>query len=204
MAARILVGTVHGKPFPLEFRAQAEQVLFEGWRRAAPNEADAEFDIDLPHLADGIPLTLKAVQIEEAVTEPRPRMTTGTIVAALGNQGIDRSEEYVAAIQTLVESGNAELNDGQLVPTEQGTALTEFVEAHFGNMFSVSHSAELERDFEQVAAGEVKRIDLLRAFWVQFGPLVTTTAQTVLHQADHPARTPEHHRPIVLRPLEEG
>ena len=81
-AARILVGTSPSKPFPLEFRAQAQQILFEGWRRAAPNETDAETAAVFPNLADGSPVTLKAVQIEEALTAPLPRMTPSALMTA--------------------------------------------------------------------------------------------------------------------------
>ena len=118
---------------------------------------------------------------------------------------MDRSAEYAAALQILLESGNAELEEGRLRPTAQGSALAAFIEAHFGTTFSASQSVELEHAFEQVAAGEVKRLDLLRAFWTQFGPLVNHSAQVILnHEAERPNRTPERHRPIVLRPLVEG
>lgn len=203
-AARILVGTALGKPFPLEFRAQAQQVLFDGWHRASPNELETDTDTDLPHLADGATIALKGVEIEAALAAPS-RMTTSGLLAALDIQTMDRMEEYAAAIQSLIGSGNVELADGELIPTEQGMALAAFVDAHFGNVFSINRAFELEREFDQVAAGEVLRLDLLRTFWAKFGPLVTEAAQVILNdEPERPNRISERHRPIVLRPLAEG
>lgn len=203
-AARILVGTAPGKPLPLEFRAQTQQLLFDGWHHASPNETDTETDTNLPHLADGATIALKAVEIEAVLAAPS-RMTTSSLMAALNIQTMDRAEEYAAAIQSLINSGNVEQADGELIPTEQGIALAAFTDAHFGSVFSIDRVVELEREFDQVAAGELMRLDLLRTFWARFGPLVTDAAQEILNdEPARPNRTTEHPRPIVLRPLVEG
>ncbi|MEO8394162.1 MAG: DNA topoisomerase [Chloroflexota bacterium] len=203
--ARILAGSAPEKPFPLEFRAQSQQLTFEGWMRAGSSEVALADDPALPELVDGMLLALKAAQIEEQVTEPPLPLTPGAFIATLAEKGITRSSEYVAALQMLLDSRHAELKDGMLVPTEQGSALMAFIESHFGSAFSTRDTAQLERDLDKVASGEVRRLDLLRNFWSRFGPPLITATQRILNpDTAQPAITPENHRPVILRPIEEG
>jgi DNA topoisomerase-1 len=205
IGARILAGSAPEKPFPLEFRAQSQQLTFEGWMRAGSSDSGSAEDIPLPPLADGTLLALKALQIEEQVTEPPPPLTPGALIAALADKGVYRSNEYVAAIQTLLDSYHAELQEGVLLPTELGSALVAFIEAHFGSAFSARDAAQLERDLDKVAQGEVRQLDLLRDFWSHFGPpLITATQRLLNSDTTQPATTLENRRPVLLRPVEEG
>ena len=74
MAARLLVGASKEKPYPLELRATAKLLYFDGWHRVVPTSAQDEV---LPFLPEGTTLQPVAITVEAITHEPPAHFTEG-------------------------------------------------------------------------------------------------------------------------------
>jgi DNA topoisomerase-1 len=70
----------------------------------------------------------------------------------------------------------------RLVPTETGLKLCDFLVARFPQVFDMGYTARLEAALDRVAAGEMKRSDLLETFWRGFQPQLKTATEYALAQ----------------------
>jgi DNA topoisomerase IA len=86
-----------------------------------------------------------------------------------------------------------------LVPTEAGSALAAWLMDRFPSVVSENAVTDLDLDLDRIAAGERGRVDVVRAFWERLGADARPT-----ESAPEPMRTVAEHKPVVLRPVEEG
>ena len=206
-AARIFCGTSREKPFPFEFRTQERLLAFDGWLRVLPDAVETQHSVFLPELANGKLLKLIEAYAHERASEAPARYTTTDLITALSARGFNHPAACVSAINSLTNSGHAQIADERITPTEQGMALAGFIETHFDDVLSIDAGTEMERAFERVARGETDRTEVLQQFWTRFSPAVSAVAQSVLNgSAADSAPLPDNHehRPVVLRPLAEG
>ena len=189
-AARILVGAAQGKPYPLELRAQAKHLYFDGWQQALNNPYIEEA---LPEWTEGAPLPQAQVNIDSVTTEPALRFTEGTLVSALATIGMS-AVSAARAIDQLQAAGYITAEEDHLTLSQSGRVVADYLAASFADLTSSQSAAELNADIDHIATGERERLDVLRAFWSRFGGALSP---------DSTQRVVEH-KPIVLRPAEEG
>ena len=147
------------------------------------------------------------MRVHERASEVPARYTTTGLITALAARGFDHPAACVSAINSLTNSGHAQIADERITPTEQGMALAGFIETHFDDVLSIDAGTEMERAFERIARGETDRMEVLQQFWTRFSPALSAVAQSVLNgsAADlAPLPDSHEHRPVVLRPLAEG
>jgi DNA topoisomerase-1 len=190
--ARILVGATVGNPYPLELRATASRLYFDGWRRVLPtSNAD---EPTLPQFAQGSTLQLAEVVIEIVISEPLPRFTRAGLIGALSNTGLN-IENAVTAVEELLTAEYV-FGDVSLTVTENGRIVSAWLMEAFNELTSPDYAAQLHADIARIASGERERLEVLRAFWSRFG-------DTLLPSAPPESSAPAAHKPIVLRPVEE-
>jgi DNA topoisomerase-1 len=193
MAARILVGTPEGEAYPLQLRAAATLLYVDGWRRVLPTAAKDEV---LPFMRQGDELQLARIAIE-AQTSPAPdRYSPASLICALLALGADEGVA-VGALAELYAAEAVVAADGHLTLTEHGAAWAAYLMEMFGDLTSPDDARALSLEIERVAAGERTRTDVLRAFWSRFGALLRPNASAS-------SRTDIEHKPLVLRPAQEG
>ena len=61
---------------------------------------------------------------------------------------------------------------GKLVPTDIGMIVTDFLVAHFANILDYNFTARVEKDFDEIAAGEEDWQKVMRTFYKDFHPMV--------------------------------
>ncbi|MDR2806333.1 MAG: DNA topoisomerase I, partial [Dysgonamonadaceae bacterium] len=61
---------------------------------------------------------------------------------------------------------------GKLMPTDQGIVVNDFLTEHFPLVLEYNFTADLEKEFDKVADGEMKWTDTLRKFYDLFHPVV--------------------------------
>jgi DNA topoisomerase-1 len=186
MGARILVGAPKDKPYPLELRATAALLYFDGWRRVLPSDRP---DAVLPILPDGAALQPTSITVETRTAEAPMPFSEVDLIGALVDSGVSVS----AAVAALTGLRGAGYVDGETL-TEVGRTVAAYLPAHFGELTSPAFAREWAADLERIASGERQRVDVLSAFWDRFGG-VLRPAPTVRAAAEH--------KPIVLRPAEE-
>ncbi len=151
---------------------------FDGFLILADKKSeDVEKDLLLPELAEGQVLLLHKVQpAEQHFTEPPHRYTEATLVKALEEQGIGRPSTYSPTIQTILERGYVVKEEKKLRPTDLGQLVVDLLQEYFTGVVDVAFTAQLEQQLDDVAAGELGRIQVLDTFYQPFSK--------ALHHAD--------------------
>ena len=115
MAARIS-GSSKEKPYPLELRATAKLLYFDGWHHVVPTSAKDEV---LPFLPEGTPLQPVAITFEAMPNEPHARFTEGTLVRGLATIGISATSAALT-VEQLQSAGYVRADSDLLMLTESG------------------------------------------------------------------------------------
>lgn len=192
--AIIQAGKALEQPYPLEIRARGRTLIFDGFLRVYQDDETAEAETPaLPTLEKGQPLTLTDVNLVEGKTKPPSRYTEAALIQELERRGIGRPSTYASTLSTLRQKNYVAFQRKQLVPTESGTTLCNYVVAHFPEVFAAEYTAHLENDLDRIAEGQMTRLEFLTRFWAGFQPQL---AGAVTSGADH---TP---KPLLLRPVE--
>jgi DNA topoisomerase-1 len=193
MSARVLVGATKGKPYPLELRATAKMLYFDGWHRLVPTLDEDEV---LPFLPEGTALRPKAITME-AVSNKRPAyFTEGLLVRALMSLGIS-APAAAHVIEQLQTASYATVEGDRLMLTEAGRTAANDLTASFDDLTSPNYAAEIYAEIAGIAAGERSRLDVLDTFWSRFGA-------TLRPAVPSSPRIVGEHKPVVLHLVEEA
>ena len=88
------------------------------------------------------------------------------------NEGIDRSYNFIEYTQKgitetkLKEKTGA--NKGKLVPTDIGMIVNDFLVDNFNNILDYGFTAEVEKNFDKIAAGDQDWTDIIKQFYSNF------------------------------------
>ena len=160
------------------FRTTGSVLKFPGFRRLYMEDADDPADKDsdgtapLPKLDEGEPLECRSVTPEQHFTQPPARYTEATLVRVLEEQGIGRPSTYAPTIATVMDRDYVRKKKGNFVPTKLGTAVNDFLTAHFPDIMAVGFTARLEEELDEIAKGEREWTPVLRDFYGPFSSSV--------------------------------
>lgn len=62
---------------------------------------------------------------------------------------------------------------GKLIPTASGEVLNDFLNDHFNQVVDYDWTANLEEDFDKIATGTEKKVEVLDEFYIPFHKLIT-------------------------------
>jgi DNA topoisomerase-1 len=192
--ARILVGATVGNPYPLELRATAARLYFDGWWRVLPMP-DAVAPT-LPAFVEGSTLQFAEVVVETVTNEPPRSFTHAALIGALVDTGL-KVEDAVAAVEGLLTAEYVS-DDEVLSLTERGSTVSAYLAETFAELTSPTYATQLNGAVASIASGERGRLDVLHAFWSRFGNALRSVS--AVNETPTPAAV---HKPIVLRPAEE-
>ncbi len=192
--ARILVGATVGKPYPLELRATAARLYFDGWRRVL--SVRSTDNPTLSAFVEGGALEAAEVVVETVASEPPRRFTRAALIGALLETGLS-VESAVTAVEGLLTAEYLS-GDERLTLTESGRTVSTYLTDAFDELTSPAYAAQLHMDIARIASGQRERLEVLRAFWSRFGEVLKPESKKI--EASTPIAA---HKPIVLRPVEE-
>ena len=186
-AALIHAGDTVDKPFPLIFKAQGRERIFDGFLHVyeEPEDVDegkAEDSDPVPVLKQGQTLQLIELPIDEGQTRAPSRYTEAALVRTLEDSGVGRPSTYASMIKVIKDKRYVSLKQKRLIPTETGTQLCVFVVERFPQVFDVDYTTRLEMALDQVASGDMTRLNLLSAFWRGFQPQLKSATEYTLSQ----------------------
>jgi DNA topoisomerase-1 len=148
------------------FGANVETGVFDGYNRVY---ADARpLNTQALSLSIGQMPPVLALDSAKCDVEVPPPYTESTLIAAMARHGIGRPATYATTLRLLVDKGYLTREAEVLVLTAHGAALCKFLVTHFPELFTPDYTAELERQLDRIADGELTRLDVLRAFWQTF------------------------------------
>jgi DNA topoisomerase-1 len=185
--ALIHAGKSADKPFPLVFKAQGRERVFDGFLCVYEEPEDGDEDHadaggSVPAMKEGQVLGLVELPIDEAQTRPPARFSEAGLIQALEKQGVGRPSTYASMVSVIKSKQYVALKQKRLVPTDTGVKLCAFLVERFPQVFAVGYTARLESALDRVAAGSMKQQDVLSTFWRGFQPQLKTATEYALTQ----------------------
>lgn len=154
---------------PYRFRANGNRIQFDGyltlWALDEPEEEGAGI---LPPLEKDEKLKLVELLPTQHFTAPPPRFTEAALVKALEEDGIGRPSTYAPTIGTIVNRGYVLREQGRLQPTELGIIVCNLLVEHFGSIFTVPFTAQMEEELDEVEEGKKEWHSVLQEFYGPF------------------------------------
>jgi DNA topoisomerase-1 len=125
----------------------------------------------------------------EGEGEPRD-----VIVLSLGK------EKDAVKRETVTEKTGSDR--GKLVPTAAGQVVSDFLTNHFDQVVDYGFTARVEEEFDAIAAGKMKRNEMLQEFYVPFHELITQSGgidRSTVAQARELGTDPKSGKPVFAR-----
>ncbi len=165
------------------FRVSASRLDFAGFlevyeEKAAVKVVEERVDrleakmAQLPSLEAGDPLVLLDLISEQHFTNPPSRYSDASLVRAMEDHGIGRPSTYAPILTTLRQRGYIERQSRRLHPTEIGEVVNDLIVDHFPEIVDLGFTARMERELDQIAAGDSDWVDVIREFYTPFAEQV--------------------------------
>ena len=164
-AARYRLKEVLMKHADVEFRAEELKPVFLGYQTVS---GDATEHGKVPTIKVDDRVELVHIEFEEKKTEPTPRYTEAGLIKKLEENGIGRPSTYAHIIQTLFERHYVLKSEGRITPTELGRQVYKIIIPRFPDVFAVSFTAKMEKEFDQVENGKKSWQRVVREFYDPF------------------------------------
>ena len=160
------------------FTASTTAVEFEGFlavmkltltKKAKGDEEEESDEVKaLPPLKEGELLQANRWLSERKETKPPARFSEASLVKALEENGVGRPSTYAQTIEVLVDRQYATREQRQLVPTQRGMDVNDWLVKKLEPLFNVGYTAAMEADLDKVEDGAVKGDGMLSDFYRKF------------------------------------
>ena len=162
-------------------RATGQTMTFDGFIRIYKEGRDEGPDEDaektLPVLTAEQLLRMLEVRPEQHFTQPPPRYSEASLVKTLEEQGIGRPSTYASIIDTIQRREYVTLEEKRFKPTDTGEVVTDKLIEHFPDVVDVTFTAYMEKELDDIAEGDLRKITMLEEF---YGPF-----ERALEKAEH-------------------
>ncbi|RPI14932.1 MAG: type I DNA topoisomerase [Ignavibacteriae bacterium] len=101
-------------------------------------------------------------------TSPPPRYTESSLIKQLDNLGIGRPSTYAMIVSTIINRTYVDLIERKLHATELGEAVNKLLTKYFQDIINEKFTAEMEEEFDKIAAGEAHYKEVLDEFYKPF------------------------------------
>ena len=167
-----------------------------------PSDADDEDGRRLPRLTAGDACTAKEVEAKQHFTEPPPRFSEASLVKRLEELGIGRPSTYASILQTLRDRAYVRVEKNRFHAEEKGRLVTAFLERFFEKYVGYDFTADLETRLDDVSAGDLDYLKVLRDFWDDFEP--KTKEILDLKPSDVTVALDDYLAPMLFPPKADG
>lgn len=153
------------------FRATHQSMRFSGFTAVYEESRDDEqekVESALPDLEQGESLKLAGSDKQQHFTQPPARYTEASLVRAMEEKGVGRPSTYAAIISTIETREYVTKKDKKLYPTPLGEVVNGLMMDRFQNVIDVEFTAGMEKELDQVEAGERAWKQVLREFYKIF------------------------------------
>jgi DNA topoisomerase-1 len=171
---KVLANVTGTKSTIPDFAVTGSRVVFPGW--LAVDTAARGEDTEVPKVAAGDSLKVKAVTIEAKQTQPPNRYSEAGLIKELEKRGIGRPSTYASIMKTIIDRGYVEKDGRTLIPTDTGDVVSTFLEEHFADYIDDDFTSEMEDQLDDIATGERKYEKTLKDFYKPFHKAVEAKA----------------------------
>jgi len=154
------------------FTSSGSVIKFEGYLAITGRDSE---EVVMPKVAVGDAVKLTESVKTQHFTQAPPRYTEASLVKTLEEKGIGRPSTYAPIISTIVDRQYVTRDEKKLMPTELGTAVTDFLVKHFPNILELPFTAHLEDDLDAIANGELSWVPVIAEFYEPFAKAIEKT-----------------------------
>lgn len=126
---------------------------------------DEDENVNLPILFAGDKLKLLKLSPEQRFTKPPARYTEASIIKAMEEKGIGRPSTYATIMQTLYKRNYITKDGKQLVPSNLGIQVTEYLKQYFGEVVDVQFTAEMEDRLDAIEENSEPWYNVVDSFY---------------------------------------
>ena len=132
---------------------------------------DGEEGGALPEMKKGDVLKLRELTPNQHFTQPPARYTEPTLIKALDENGIGRPSTYAPIISNILGRDYIEREKKSLKPTNLGIVVSDLMVKYFDKIIDVKFTAGLEKQLDEIGAGNRGWVDTIRDFYSDFEKL---------------------------------
>ncbi len=155
-----------------QYDTQSELAGEEDEKAPDSDRAAEDRPAELPPLEEGEALSLtgeRPVLSEQKFTEPPARFNEGSLVRELEKRGIGRPSTYAEIISKVQARDYVEkVASGGFRPTSLGRIVVEGLVSAALDIIDPGFTARLEEDLDEVEAGKLERVAMLKRFYKSF------------------------------------
>lgn len=169
------------------FRTSGQSIKFKGFMTLYVEDTDDEKESEelgianIPYLNKKDELKKDEIQTKQSFSEPPPRYTEASLVKTLEEKGIGRPSTYAPTITTILTRNYIEKVQKALYPTELGKIVNKLLVENFENVINVEFTAEMEKQFDEIAEGNKKWKETIREFYGPFESVVEKVEKELEH-----------------------
>ncbi len=155
------------------FKASGYSVEFDGFTvlYEEGKDDDGEEGGALPEMKKGDVLKLRELTPNQHFTQPPARYTEPTLIKALDENGIGRPSTYAPIISNILGRDYIEREKKSLKPTNLGIVVSDLMVKYFDKIIDVKFTAGLEKQLDEIGAGNRGWVDTIRDFYSDFEKL---------------------------------
>jgi DNA topoisomerase I len=154
------------------FKVTGSTLIFEGFLKVYNISEDEEKEgsaVIPKELKANQAIDLEKTMPKQHFTQAPPRYTEASLVKELEKEGIGRPSTYATIMNTIRARSYTTLDPKKrFVPTELGMTVTKMLVEHLPKIMDPKFTAGMEEDLDKIAEGQLKRDDLLNAFYEKF------------------------------------
>jgi len=162
-------------------RATGSVLAFDGFLRLYREDLDDPAEDDdariLPPIGKDDPLKTAKVEANQHFTQPPPRYSEASLVKKMEELGIGRPSTYASILTVLRDRNYVRLEARRFMPEDRGRLVTAFLTSFFSRYVDTGFTANLEEQLDEIAEGNARWRDVLRAFWTDFSEAVAQTKE---------------------------
>lgn len=148
-----------------QFLARGRRLVFAGFTKILKFKQNDE---TLPNLSVGNKLSLKEISPEESKTNPPPRYSEASLIAALEKEAIGRPSTYAPIISTISGRHYVQKEEGRFKPTILGQVTNDFLVKHFSEIMDLPFTAKMEEELDEIANGQEDWHQVIKEFYQPF------------------------------------
>ncbi len=151
------------------FTANASKISFDGFMSVYTDADDKTASQNvLPDFNIGDKIEFKKFNKEQHFTQPPAHFTESSLVKVLEENGIGRPSTYAPTVNTLLHRRYVTKEKKNLFVTELGIAVNDIMNKAFPNIVDEKFTANMEKELDEVANGQMGWKEVLREFYPEF------------------------------------
>src|SRR5581483_10230605 len=147
------------------FEKSGSVLVFDGFLKLWFYE---EGESILPEYNVGEALNYSDGKLTEHMTAPPPRYNEASLIGSLEKNGIGRPSTYATIISTIQDRQYVEKQENRFIPTEIGTAVSNFLVKNFASVDDIPFTAHMEDELDDIANGEKEWVPMMQEFYDPF------------------------------------